>query len=664
MKRWIALGVLAALVLVAVWLGPSLSPQVGPRPADPAHTPGPLARAETYVREVLDLEEEPAELRLRITAARGRVSVPGARVLLHPEGDWETVLAEARSDELGRVRFVGLRPEATYRVRVEARGYGLLFVECGASPDMECLRLDPPRSASSRVVDALTGAPVAGARVRAHDGPLELVANEPRISLGPVRCSAESDATGRWHLPDVQPFLGVMVIEAPDYATAWALGWGEGDDIRLVPSGTLEGLVLDERARPVEGARILATLLCAGEPWNDPEVLKLREDVRESLMPGGRNVLFAVREARSDGEGRFRLPGLAAGAFYRIRVLADRLTETSLGRTVRVRPREVERTVVTLRRRRSRPPGDTLRGPDSVAPRAPVGVSRSSALSADEMTRLEVPVRTPAGGPGVEWVWVWSRRTDLAGGLTLRCHSSVGQLENGVFVLRVRLPPGRQELLLQAPEYLPVSLDVELRRDEEARRLPSVTLDSGSALTLEVVSDDGSPVPGAHVRTQPGRAPELFPEYFREPGVQDGSTDESGRVRIRGLPSDREVHVLVARSDHALSRTRLESLGDGRHLRMTLHRKARLRGEVFDAEGLPVGYARVSAVSTDDPRESSLIGDDTEHTDQAGRFDLRLAPGRREVRVDPPEGDPGPSKTFVVELEPGEELTRRFVIER
>lgn len=143
------------------------------------------------------------------------------------------------------------------------------------------------------------GAPVAGARVFVETGPA-LVLQETL-----------ADASGRYTFDEVPPGRIGVFAYAPGHAFGGMtpdLGAGEDSvvaPIRLGASATLSGKIVDQKNKPVPGARISSVLLM--EPVNVGIALaKLKR--------------FGIEPPTSDDEGRFTLDNLPGGVPMALKV--------------------------------------------------------------------------------------------------------------------------------------------------------------------------------------------------------------------------------------------------------------------------------------------------------------------------------------------------------
>jgi hypothetical protein len=167
----------------------------------------------------------------------------------------------------------------------------------------------PETSIEGQVVDATTNAPITGAEITAMLG---------------RRVSATSGEDGRFVLSGVQSGPQRLRVTRDGYAPArpesrrtpgnWMLQVTlapqqqlKGFTVRLFPSGSISGTVLDTRGDPVQGVTVIAS-----RPYF------FKQESRFGPAPEGPIPSFATAETNDKGD--FRLFGLDAGDYY---VLVD-----------------------------------------------------------------------------------------------------------------------------------------------------------------------------------------------------------------------------------------------------------------------------------------------------------------------------------------------------
>jgi len=215
------------------------------------------------------------------------------------------------------------------------------------------------------VVDAITGAPVAGAYVSGLGG-----TNVPIV---------RTDSAGHFTIPAAAaatPFAGFRVIRAgyiPNFRTVPSDQSRLNQRVELMPQAVIHGKVTDEDGVRVEGARV--------------------EILRYQFVEGERKLSGVVMPEQTDDLGEYRIAGLPAGRYY-IRVSSPQLAnwdgrygkqfsngslepdeagvvEVKAGEERVVNPRLMRREGVTVSGRVEYPPGMVR---DTRSVRAPVWV--------------------------------------------------------------------------------------------------------------------------------------------------------------------------------------------------------------------------------------------------------------------------------------------------
>lgn len=188
------------------------------------------------------------------------------------------------------------------------------------------------------------------------------------------------------------------------------------------------------------------------------------------------------------------------------------------------------------------------------------------------------------------------------------------------------LPPGQVALTLRAPGYVPLleTFDLEAGTKDLGLR----TLETGTSLDLQVVDDEGAPVPGARVTDRQG--------------LSEAVADGRGIARFSELPlAPLELRGTAQR--HLLGTARFNPPFPS-DARLVLNRALGLTGRLVDPSGKPVspGSARI---------ESGTCFSEA-WLDAEGRFDLDVPPDTRgevvlrspftqELRVPLAPGEPG-----------------------
>lgn len=205
----------------------------------------------------------------------------------------------------GRVVLTNLRPKPkqTLTVTIAALGYASwsrtdIVLPAGGDLDLGTVRLASQPTVGVRVVDAVTGRPLAGAKVRvvpvaAAAGAVDVDADEtPQPADEHPTLRGVTDAEGRCTLNGLVGVPIAVVAKAAAHASAaeppFTVREGEAAEreLRLVRGGTVDVTVLDAAGQPVQGARIEHR----EPPWPSAALADEHED-------GGQE---------TDGQGRAR----------------------------------------------------------------------------------------------------------------------------------------------------------------------------------------------------------------------------------------------------------------------------------------------------------------------------------------------------------------------
>ncbi|NMO20572.1 hypothetical protein HPC49_38080 [Pyxidicoccus fallax] len=434
------------------------------------------------------------------------------------------------------------------------------------SPPSVHIVMRPGAVLSGQVVER-SGAPAPFARVHARpEGPGGL--------LG-TRHSALADANGRFELNGL-PRARFKVEARGERASSLPLdvdlGSGAAEvTLRLEVEGVIAGTVVASDGAPVTGAQVVAI----------PEDRVARWELAESRI--GRYASDV-----SDGQGRFRLQGLAPGR-YRLRASLQHSVRSSAfwlstGVVADVGQEDVRLTLET--------PG-TVRGRVALKDgQAPEHFSVALSLS-----------------PPVEF-----------------------QGTQGTFVLP-DVPAGGHTLTVLARGAAPRIVEGVRVEAGEDKDLGLVVLEPGRRLAGVVLDANGAPVPGASVLAGPhllGNGSQPGPAPMR------GQSDEAGRFVLTGGGEE----ALTVMAEHAtLGRSLPLAVAAGAasdSLELTLRPLAGLEGTVT-SEGQPAGNVAVVAA----PRGSST-GRFMVVTQADGRYRFdRLSQGEYVVTAALREGSTG-----------------------
>jgi hypothetical protein len=250
---------------------------------------GPGARV---VGRLLDANERPVG---------GRVSIGDLSGQAVPRVIADALKAEAGAD--GRFAIEAVPPgehalgavasgHAAERVEVAVRD-GERVVEVGD------VRLSVGHAIRGRV-RAKAGPPIADAVVRATAG---------RSMMMGGGIEARSEADGSFVLAGVEPTVSSVTVEAPGFALQEKTAEPGGEPLEFVldPAGTIQGVVVDERSRPVESFRVAART-------GRSEVMRFRMPVATEVVTD---------------DGRFTLSNVAPGT-YVVTVTAPELASANV----------------------------------------------------------------------------------------------------------------------------------------------------------------------------------------------------------------------------------------------------------------------------------------------------------------------------------------------
>lgn len=438
-----------------------------------------------------------------------------------------------------------------------------------------------------RVVDG-DGVPVAGADLKLSVSRISVMSSIP---LQTLEFTAVSGAEGRFSLRNVS--AGRFDLRASRRGFAAALVPGvtvaEGEprtdvgEIALKPGGAIEGIVVDESGRPVEGAAIMMT-------------------------PGGSESLiledpffFHRRPIETGADGRFRIEDLPRGRQVGLEVMHQDLVAAELsgvevptaeplrielGRSRRIEGRVTDRlgepvagarvivssgpgTVVgagSFRGMRARGAGVTEPDGRFVLGGLKPGVVDLQVSATGYRTRTSQGVRIPEDGqaPPVEIVlepgtWLEGSVLDSGGRALSNASVQVQRVEPSSYETATTDEEGHYEIGdLEPGEYLiraaPLRGGATARTEVEIRpgrnRL-DLRIPAGTEVSGRVVDFEGSPLQGvtAYLERQPGAGSsflELMPDRFQAVSSADGT------FMITGVP-DGDYRLTGRRSGLASS---------------------------------------------------------------------------------------------------------------
>jgi protocatechuate 3,4-dioxygenase beta subunit len=238
-------------------------------------------------------------------ADRGGKPVAGATLIVLPPsasgiraadrtGLGTSSLAEASSDRNGRFTLTGLAGGDTVDITARHQGYVPATVSRLELPPSEPLQLvlEPAARVSGHVVSD-RGGPVGGAVVTARPVDAAL----PAGLSGRV---VTADASGEFALDDLaagKTAIGAVArgFTAGDPLQLDLTAGRSIDDVRITlgSGATIEGTVLTPTGRPATAARV---------------------SLRQTMTPDRMIAIEVAGAARTDGDGRYRLEGVPAGA--------------------------------------------------------------------------------------------------------------------------------------------------------------------------------------------------------------------------------------------------------------------------------------------------------------------------------------------------------------
>ncbi len=495
-------------------------------------------------------------------------------------------IAEATSDRDGKVLLRGVRPGAM-KLRLALPGYVERSVDVEVPPqgvDAGAQVLEPGITVLGRVVDE-RGAGIADAEIRAGS---MIGAFGPAVTT--------SDASGAFAVAD-RPREGetYLVAQRGDNQRS------ESVRVALPPQGivelvikgrkTLTGRVVDEAtAVPVVGALVSAS-----------RTMKMQSG------GGGMTFAFMVSdstdEVESDGEGRFRIEGVAAGGEYTLNASARGYR--ALEQQVKVPEAEAPRPLTVLLK-----PGLAVHG----------------------------VVLEPSGGPAAGVV-VESSPAARQGGIAFRAQTQTARsADDGSFTI-VGLEPGQFELRATAADGATAREVAEAGREEPVE----LRLEGAGAIEGRVVTDDGSPLQAASVSGFSGDFNQIDPVKvdssgaFSMPRVTPGqyqvSAEAEGWAQARAqavVEAGRTASVTLTLKRGGTVNGRVLGLGAKELERCEVFSRG-ARGKPspdgsFTLTGVPLGPGEVGAfVLPDAKRRSAPI--DVKSVDQPVAVELDFARG-------------------------------------
>jgi len=522
--------------------------------------------------------------RLRVVLEEGGAPVAGVQAMIATQ----TVFGAAATDADGRAVLELMRMEertgddGDWNVALTGGGIDPVtrqatatWDESGCVADLGTLEVAPGGVCRGRVLDAVSGEPIASARVRSFGG------SDPFL-LAWGGGEAVTGEDGAYELTGV-PLAATLIHAAhPDYVDdlnplEHVFGGG-GDaepifppgatetrvDVRLQPAATISGTVVDGEGNPVAGARV--------EPESDDNAATF------AVIVGG-----AAQHVFTDANGRFALGGRSPGSEVMLKV----------------RHRDYAASAAV----RATAPCEGLR----ITLEGGVRVTGSVTDAAGEpIPGVRVVLLTEAAEePGLVATSASGDRPIM----TRRAARPALTDEAGTFVLR-NVPPGDCEISLSHPDYLDLRAPLHVPAGEELVEPPPYRMDAGLSIEGIVVDVEGKPLDGAPVvGTLQGE------KRFQQRTTKAGP---DGRFVLRGLP-DGSWQLDVRREESITDRPVVPAGAAG--VVVNVRASASLSGIVTAAEG-PVEDARIRVrpqSAGDQDWEANAWG----RTDSHGQFEVR-----------------------------------------
>lgn len=502
----------------------------------------------------------------------------------------------AGSERAGAFRLVAT-DEGSVEIAAAAPGY-LPSPATRTSADLHALAPPTialrPAAAIEGIVVGETGRPVAGARLTME----EQLARSGRMVIrigddmsGPTRAMSGPD--GRFRLAPVDPEKRWTVIarsadRPPARADVPGLAPREtssGVRLELSPGFELSGLVVDESEAPVRGATVEVV---AAQERGGPGMMM--------MIPGGGGLAEKLT-ADSDGDGRFRAPGLAAGE-YDVTVTREGFASAKLpGLEVSGESAAVDAGTIRLQH------GFTLQGRVVDELGEPLSGVAVTAQAAGGGFMMALP-GAPEGEPDA--------LTTPDGWFTV---SGLGRGE-------------RVSVTLSRTGYVRASVpNIEI----PANASLDVTMSSSSKVAGVVLDPEGRPVPGATVNLDREMSASMGGREMVMMMREGAETDATGAFEFDDLEPSEIGLEATAFGFGRVSRTmRIPKGEDLLGVELPLGEGAVIAGRVLRSDGRPAVGARVGPV-TDQPHMLEMEG---ASTDGDGRYVLDgITPGTLSVQA-------------------------------
>jgi len=629
----VAGAIVGGLVLGTFVIPGSSTPNIGSFSARSAPQSGPEAGAPERTGS--------ATLAGRVYGPGGR-PLEGAEISLAGSGFWPPRVI--RSGAEGRFFWPHV-PAGIYELQAT---HGDL-----ASPPLEGLILDPGSrrvfglrlvegwTLSGRVIQASDGQPIADAQIRVAAGVLGARARDTR-----------SDAQGRFAVEGVVQGTQNVYVEAPGYVPLGPIVVSkEGPDIEamLERGATLEGIVVDPRGRPIDGAIVRA--FGAGSSVVRIPGAGVTVGPVPPISASGTTELAVAEQVMTGPSGQFQLSSLPAGSYNavathpryapgesesfslragrieaEVRIVLQPGAELR-GRVLDARDRGLAGIPVELRIARERLPRMTVSGDDGAfafrGVRGEVTVTAlpydlqpvSETLTLTEQRRAEVTLTLASElltlrgqvvderGYGVEGA-VITATADVAGTSIRR---SAKTDADGSFAIPA-LPDPPYDLDVEHPVYSATTV-----RDVQETENVEVVVAAGVSLRGKIIDDwSGDGLEGARVLL---RGPVDLTGRTRRDGSFEIPRASVGLYELEVTHPDFQPQKQRIEIEAPLYVDRPQELSPVR-----LNPGGTIEGEVRDAYGEPVRGAEVAWGVP--PRWEKA-----KRTDAGGRFVLRGVPG-------------------------------------
>lgn len=542
--------------------------------------------------------------RLQVRDPQGK-GVPNVLVIL--EGSTWRV---GRTEESGLLDVV--LPDAQgARLRLVAEdGRGLAFNLPAMKPEDQgpsAIILPPTSTVASKVVSGQDGRALPGAVIWRMDDP-------------GVAVRAGTD--GAFRIPTTAETKGVSAAAAGFFTGETAIEEGRAATLRLEPSLSASGVVVDEAGRPVAGAEILATY---------------------TMSPALLNRMSAYQSgglARSNESGRFRLVPLASDIAYELKVKKPGFAPAQVELPAREAGQPAQDLRIVLRA------GRTAFGLVTDGQRQPVAGARVTLQ--------------PSAPAGLSARRLSSRNPpDRFEGIT----DSAGRFEVA------SLPAGTYDVTVRGQGFAPLTVP-GLALPEGAGRtdLGTVVLSPGAAIRGLVTDLEGKPVEGAEVRVKAAER-SLLPSSTRQrdPGPADAITAQDGTFLVADRAPGESLDLTVTHPRYGTESAPGVVVPTEEPVRVVLKPVARVAGRVTDPDGKPVPEATVllselrsesfgglsSMLPAGLPRRTT--------TDEKGAFEIeRVAPGPIQIRAQAPRRQR--AQIEGLEVKPGRDLTNVEIV--